>query len=157
MEVPESFVRHTLRDLVRICVRASLSLVLLASAGCAPEQVDGELLKLPDQFDVVRKFETSNRAGGPEFVDSYLVVRPSPGSSVRELIGELRSHYETYGITFERSPSGPGELFGTGRALASIGVLSEYVGENGSIDAETIERETVGLAPSRHVLVTLSP
>lgn len=146
-----------MKQIAGVCSRGLLLLVLLLTSGCAPDRVDEELLHLPNRFRVVREFEAPNPAGGPEFVSNYLVLEPRPGSSVHELVRELRAHYEGNGITFEPSPSGRAHLFGTGRGLVSIGVMSEFVGPNASVDAETVKEGTAGLSPSGFVLVSLSP
>ncbi len=146
-----------MKKLAGVCGRGFLLLVLLLTSGCAPDRVDDELLNLPNRFHVVREFEAPNPAGGPEFVSNYLVLEPRPGSSVHELVRELRAHYEASGLTFEPAPSGRAYLFGTGRGLISIGVLSEFVGPNASIDAETVKEGTAGLSPSGFVLVSLNP
>jgi hypothetical protein len=132
-------------------------LVLLVSSGCSPERVDDELLSLPDGFNVVKRFEMPNQAGGPELISSYLVVEPAPESSVDELVTLLRRHYEQLGFEFETPTSGRGELFGSGRGLAVIGAVTTFLGERGSTDADTIDEEIAGLEPSDYVLVVLGP
>lgn len=132
-------------------------MVSVALFGCAPQRVDEALLQLPSEFNVVQEFEAPNPAGGPAFVSNYLVVQPHQDESVEELVERLRSYYEELGLEFDLSSSRSGAILGAGRGLVSIGVLSEFVGADGSIDAATIEQEIGGLTLSDHVLVTASP
>lgn len=134
-----------------------LLMVVVVLFGCAPERVDERLLKLPSEFNVVQEFEAPNPAGGPAFVSNYLVVHPHQDEQVQDLVERLRSYYEELGLEFDPSSSRSGTILGTGRGLVSIGVLSEFVGADGSIDAATIEQKIAGLTLSNHVLVTASP
>ncbi len=140
-----------------VCRKVVLLMVLVTLFGCAPDRVDEELSKLPSEFSVVREFEASNQAGGPAFVSNYLVVQPHRDESVQELIERLRTYYEDIGLEFNPSSSGSDIILGTGRGLVSIGVLSEFVGADSSIDAATIEQEISGLTLFGHVLVAASP